>query len=158
MWAGAVVFGATALALSRLERSRQEATETNSEREEARIVPMASDGNCLFRSLAYPSKNYAAVREHVSEHIRSNWERYQDFVPKESRGEFYRGISESGVWGDELTLQAFAELAEVPVVVYDRTTMERIARYGPATLNLEHGLTPRYVVYDGAHYEALDFD
>ena len=118
---------------------------------------MEGDGNCLHRSLAFPSKRHEAVRSGVSDHIHRNWETYRDFVPEERREAFYKGLDVSGVWGDELTLQAFAELTDAPVFVYDRRTMQRIARYGPDKVDVSNPLLPRYLVYDGAHYDALEF-
>ena len=126
-------------------------------RQATRVVPIPADGNCLYRALAHPSQNFDGVRRYVAEHIHSNWEDYKHFVPEEDRSAYYRGLPLSGVWGDELTLQSFAELGNVPVFVYDKHTMQRLARYGPDKVDHSNSLLPRYVVYDGSHYEALEF-
>lgn len=113
------------------------------------MVRVAGDGNCLFRSLAYPSLHHATVRkvlvDHVSQHWRDDYESYVDDV---DRDHYVSQMQRNGTWGDEIMLAAFAKVYGRTVIVYAADAKTEISRYG-------NGRRVTRVVFSGGHYDAL---
>ena len=120
---------------------------------EMRVVRMESDGNCLFRSLAYPSRQHQAVRNGLVQYLKTNWDYYKEFVVDEEHAVYGRRMATNGVWGDELMLRVFSDAANVDVFVYDAQTGALISEYRPKKPS--DVLLSRYLLYDGAHYDCL---
>ncbi|KAF5471840.1 hypothetical protein F2P56_008606 [Juglans regia] len=76
------------------------------------------DGNCQFRALSdqlYSTPdNHQFVRQQVVNQLRSHPEIYGGYVPMEY-GDYSEKMSESGEWGDHVTLQAAADLYGVNI-------------------------------------------
>lgn len=117
----------------------------------ATVVRVVGDGNCLYRALAHPDADHVRVRARVARHIDAHWEaRYRHYVPEPERARYRRSVGHDGVWGDELSLRAYADAEDARVQVYDAHTRRCVAEYGPAD-----AVPPKRLVYDGTHYDAL---
>ena len=127
---------------------RRRAPDTNAT---MRVVGMKGDGNCLFRSLAYPSLQHQTVRSGVMAHLQSNWKYYKDFVADEQRATYRQDMAADGTWGDELMVRAFSDAANVDVFVFDAHTGKPISEYRQT----KPSRTPKYLLYDGAHYDII---
>ncbi|XP_062155121.1 OVARIAN TUMOR DOMAIN-containing deubiquitinating enzyme 9-like [Alnus glutinosa] len=70
------------------------------------------DGNCQFRSLSDQlngdPKHHKLIRKQVVEQLKSQPELYKNYVPM-SYDEYLKKMSNTGEWGDHVTLQAAAD-------------------------------------------------
>lgn len=116
---------------------------------------MVGDGNCLFRSLAHTLNiSHEEVRRRTVAHIEDEWDaHFRHFMTEEEQASYRRDIRRNGVWGDELSISAFAMVYRRSVVVYDRTSLSVIQRYEG-----DDSLPPVRVVFSGCHYDALEED
>ena len=114
---------------------------------------MRGDGNCLFRALAYPSKQHRMVRRCLTQHLARNWELYKEFVTEEQREVYIHRMQQDGTWGDELMIKAFSDLARVNVTVIDAATGATISEYSPR--HPCSSIASCHLRYDGAHYDRL---
>ena len=110
---------------------------------------MTGDGNCLFRSLVYPSDDHSKMRKTIAHHIRHNWERFREFVDVDERNTYLHRITHNGVWGDELVISAFNEIFDIPVTVYNNAN-EIIQKY-PGSSYPEKKL-----LFSGSHYDVIE--
>lgn len=111
---------------------------------------MAGDGNCLFRSLAHPHMDHTAVRARVASHIEGAWERhFRHFLTDEEQRTYREDMRRTGIWGDELSLSAFADAYRRRVVVHDRDTLRVLRTYG------SDGDDAVHLAFSGCHYDAL---
>lgn len=116
---------------------------------------MAGDGNCLFRSLAFPDLDHADVRERTVSHIEEEWENhFRHFMTDEEQTDYLRDMRRNGTWGDELVLSAFASVYRRPVIVHDWNGLAVLRTYG----NRFESVTPVRVAYSGCHYDAIIAD
>ena len=69
------------------------------------------------------------------------------------KGGYLARMARDGVWGDELVLQAYADLTGWDVEVYAAGTQPyaRISRYG----GNGSGIAAQRLVFDGGHYDVL---
>ncbi|GMY14778.1 otu domain-containing protein [Fagus crenata] len=71
------------------------------------------DGNCQFCALSdqlyYTPDHHKSVRQQVVSQLRSRPEIYEGYVPMQYE-DYLEKMSESGEWGDHVTLQAAADL------------------------------------------------
>ncbi|KAM3689215.1 hypothetical protein ACJW31_09G028800 [Castanea mollissima] len=78
------------------------------------------DGNCQFRALSdqlyQTPDNHKFVRQQVVSQLRSHPEVYEGYVPMQYE-DYLEKISESGEWGDHVTLQAAADSFGVKIFV-----------------------------------------
>ncbi|XP_030927365.1 OVARIAN TUMOR DOMAIN-containing deubiquitinating enzyme 12-like isoform X1 [Quercus lobata] len=78
------------------------------------------DGNCQFRALSdqlyQTPDNHKFVRQQVVSQLRSNPEVYEGYVPMQYE-DYLERMSESGEWGDHVTLQAAADSFGVKIFV-----------------------------------------
>ena len=113
------------------------------------VVRVVGDGNCLFRSLAYPSMHHAMVRSALVEHVSQHWcDDYESFVDHANRDQYVSQMKQNGTWGDEIMLAAFAKVYGRTVIVYAADATTEISRYG-------NGRRVTRVVFSGGHYDAL---
>lgn len=118
-----------------------------------RVVTIQGDGNCLFRALAYPSNQHQMVRRCLTDHLAANWEWFKEFLTDKQREDYTLRMQQDGVWGDELVIKAFSDLARVNVFVTDAATGDTISEYRP-----KHpcpSLAPCHLRYNGVHYDRL---
>ncbi|KAK4583196.1 hypothetical protein RGQ29_026116 [Quercus rubra] len=78
------------------------------------------DGNCQFRALSdqlyQTPDNHKLVRQQVVSQLRSHPEAYEGYVPMQYE-DYLERMSESGEWGDHVTLQAAADSFGVKIFV-----------------------------------------
>ncbi|XP_042384738.1 OVARIAN TUMOR DOMAIN-containing deubiquitinating enzyme 12-like isoform X2 [Zingiber officinale] len=78
------------------------------------------DGNCQFRALSdqlyQTSEHHEFVRQQVVEQLKSHPEIYDGYVPM-TYSDYVKKISQSGEWGDHVTLQAAADSYGVKIFV-----------------------------------------
>ncbi|XP_057462317.1 OVARIAN TUMOR DOMAIN-containing deubiquitinating enzyme 12-like isoform X2 [Actinidia eriantha] len=78
------------------------------------------DGNCQFRALSdqfyRTPEHHQFVRQEVVNQLKSHRDLYEGYVPMEY-GEYLKKMSESGEWGDHVTLQAAADSYGVKIFV-----------------------------------------
>ncbi|XP_074580527.1 OVARIAN TUMOR DOMAIN-containing deubiquitinating enzyme 9-like isoform X2 [Curcuma longa] len=78
------------------------------------------DGNCQFRALSdqlyQTSEHHEFVRQQVVEQLKSHSDIYNGYVPM-AYSDYLKKISQSGEWGDHVTLQAAADTYGVKIFV-----------------------------------------
>ncbi|KDO60179.1 hypothetical protein CISIN_1g018742mg [Citrus sinensis] len=78
------------------------------------------DGNCQFRALSdqiyRTAEHHEFVRQQIVAQLKSNPDIYEGYVPM-AYGDYLEKMSESGEWGDHVTLQAAADLYGVKIFV-----------------------------------------
>jgi len=83
--------------------------------------PITGDGACQFRAVAdqlYGDQNlHAAVRANVIEQLKANPNHYEGFAVGESFNEYVNRMADAHTWGDNLTLQAIADLYGIRVCI-----------------------------------------
>mmetsp|Transcript_15464 Transcript_15464/g.39476 ORF Transcript_15464/g.39476 Transcript_15464/m.39476 type:complete len:379 (-) Transcript_15464:319-1455(-) len=119
------------------------------------IEPMASDGNCLFRAIARQvfadPEQHDILRERCLDHMESNREHFSPYV-SEDYSEYIRRKRRLGCFGNNLEIQAMAELFGRPIQIYS---------YGAQPINLFHSAyntdaPPLMLSYHNAnHYNAV---
>jgi hypothetical protein len=109
-------------------------------------VRICGDGNCLFRALAYPHGSHKVVRECVVQHVEKHLDYYNGFLEDGQLKE----MRKDGVWGDEVCLAAFADCTGIPVYVHDSANFGLVSAYETKKKN---SLPPRYLLFDGKHYD-----
>ena len=76
-------------------------------------VPVAADGCCQFRSVAYhvfgESGQHEKVRKEVCQHLRENSDHYAGFCEEPSFENYCYDMENTRKWGDSMTLQAAAD-------------------------------------------------
>ena len=123
------------------------------------IVQVRADGNCCYRSLAYPEMNHNEVRDQVAAYIRNHWlTEYSEYVTEPERQSYLAKLDRPGVWGDELSLRAFSDAYGTPVHVYTDDKPVLMYSYFPKSRN--PSVAPRFVAFDKArkHYNAIDLN
>lgn len=100
--------------------------------------PIIGDGNCLFRAMAdqlgYGEERHAEIRAKVVEVIRRDREYFANFIDSEESdgvNEYCEEMAKDGrslwltdvgVWGDDIELEAFRRGYGRAVVIYDAST------------------------------------
>ncbi|XP_073012345.1 OVARIAN TUMOR DOMAIN-containing deubiquitinating enzyme 12-like [Typha latifolia] len=83
-------------------------------------LKVQGDGNCQFRALSdqfYRSpEHHKFVRQQVINQLESHPEIYEGYVPM-AYGDYLKKLSQSGEWGDHVTLQAAADSYGVKIFV-----------------------------------------
>eukprot|EP01084_Bolivina_argentea_P249926 418543_1 len=82
------------------------------------IESMGEDGNCLFRSIShqvYGKQDFhMIIRKKCCEYLRSEYEYFGSYVPGGHDREIFNAyclrMEVSGIWGDNLEIQAFSEI------------------------------------------------
>jgi len=139
----------------RYERYREALHAQNME-----VVPMAPDGNCLFRAVSHQvygtPDHHRLVRESCMDYMESERTYFEPFVV----GGFEDYVSQKrrhGVWGDDLEIQAMCEIYDRPaeVMAYDPVL-------GAKPLRTFHEMDdgrrrPPMILsfYGGGHYDSI---
>ncbi|XP_010253950.1 PREDICTED: OTU domain-containing protein DDB_G0284757-like isoform X2 [Nelumbo nucifera] len=83
-------------------------------------LKVQGDGNCQFRALSdqfyRTPEHHQFVRQEVVHQLKSHWEMYEGYVPM-AYGDYLKKMSQTGEWGDHLTLQAAADSYGVKIFV-----------------------------------------
>ena len=115
------------------------------------MVPIAGDGNCLFRALTWPEEHrHAMARADVVAHMRAHWEDAYAAYCDEACDEYCTRMARDGVWGGELELRAFADVTRTHVHVHGADG-GHIASYHPH----HPSNTQCHVRYAHGHYDRL---
>eukprot|EP00958_Prasinococcus_capsulatus_P018967 scaffold2270_cov362-Prasinococcus_capsulatus_cf.AAC.6 len=119
------------------------------------IHPMQADGNCLFRAVSHQvygdQELHGDVRQLCFDYMEDECEYYSQFVT-ENFGAYVRRKRRDKVYGNNLEMQALAELFNRPIQVYS---------YSLDPINIFHGgyetdLPPMKLSYHrGNHYNSL---
>ena len=125
-----------------------------------REVPMASDGNCQFRSLSHQlfgSHVYHEVLRHrIVQFLRENADLYQWFID-EDFGAYCNRMDRPSEWGDETTLAACAALFRVRVHLLSNREGRFYDEYAPD--GPEPPIKHCFIMYDATddcqHYDAF---
>ena len=98
------------------------------------IVSMGEDGNCLFRSIShqvYGKEDYhGIIRQKCVSYLQSEYEYFSAYVPggheKQTFDAYCTRMLRSGVWGDNLEIQAFSEIygRSIEIYAYDDKPMK----------------------------------
>ena len=90
-----------------------------------RIEEMESDGNCLFRAVAYQVYGEQdmcyLLRERCMEYVLASRDYFKDFIDTTIDGsiELYcQRKSQDKVWGDDLEIEALSEIYGRPIEIY----------------------------------------
>lgn len=86
------------------------------------IQEVQGDGNCMFRAIAdqlYGNEMYhKELRKFAMQYILQEKEYFQDYIINGNVEEYVEYKSKDGVWGDNIELQAFRELYDIPIEIY----------------------------------------
>ncbi|CAK64575.1 unnamed protein product (macronuclear) [Paramecium tetraurelia] len=82
-----------------------------------------ADGNCLFRAIADQltgnEENYNKYRSMAIRSLQKNRKFFSDFLPEGSTfNEYTKRMSEDGIWGGHLELQALSNTLQIDIVVH----------------------------------------
>jgi len=95
-----------------------------------KVVDIAADGNCMFRSIAYlyygSDEKHAEVREKCVKYMREHAEDFKDFadgedseIRRENFEEECKVLEKDTKWGDENCLEALVHCYLIRIKVYD---------------------------------------
>ena len=127
------------------------------------------DGNCQFYAISQnvtPETEYdeddkhACIRHEICEYIRENAERfsmYLDTDETEGLDEYLEEMTQDGTWGDNLTLQAAAELYNLEITMFRFTGKSGTPfRMCISPENTEQEMQPIYLAYwMDQHYDVV---
>ena len=98
------------------------------------IVSMGEDGNCLFRSFShqvYGKEDFHMIlRQKCVQYLQSEYEYFGSYVPgghdRQVFDAYCSRMLRSGIWGDNLEIQAFSEIygRSVEIYAYDDKPMK----------------------------------
>lgn len=124
------------------------------------IVDVGSDGNCLFRAIAYQlygdEDKHKLIRTKTMEYIMAEKKYFGSFieggVPKVK--EYTDRKSCNGIWGDDIEIQAFSEIYDRPIEIYAYSSKPM------KTFHEQNGdgelVTPlRLSYHGGSHYNCI---
>lgn len=109
----------------KLSQNLEENFRNNIQRINFFIKDVQGDGNCLFRAVSdqvYGNENFhMIIREKCMDYIQAEREFFEKFI----EGNFDKYIEmkrKSGVWGDDVELQAISEIYNRPIEIYSGDT------------------------------------
>jgi len=120
-----------------------------------RIVPVGTDGNCLFRAMADQftgePNNYATYRKQICDFILYNRMDYEPFIEDDEPFEDYIArMRRNGTWGGHLEIQACSMAYQVNVTIHQlnqpRWELLSLA-FSTKTIHLSY--------HDGQHYSSV---
>lgn len=86
-----------------------------------KIVPMAKDGNCMFRAVAHQlygnAEKYDLIRKNCIDYMEKERDHFSQFVTEDFT-EYLKRKRLDTVYGNHLELQAIAELFNRPILIY----------------------------------------
>eukprot|EP00953_Heterococcus_sp_UTEX-ZZ885_P029082 15470-Heterococcus_DN1.PRE.1 len=126
------------------------------------VLPMKSDGNCLYRAIAHQlaltgrepgltQESYSSVRARAAAHLRAHRTDFEPFVEVADAAEYERycaTVESSAEWGGEVELRALSAELRVPIEVFKAT--ESV----PMVVGSEHNGVPLRITFH-RHYYAL---
>ena len=88
-----------------------------------KVKEMEGDGNCLFRAVADQLEGdesmHAIYRQKTVEYILENKEMYTFFIEDdETIEEYCQDMAKDGVWGDQLEINAMANVFQFNAIVH----------------------------------------
>lgn len=130
-----------------------------------KVVHAETDGNCLFRAIAYQTYG----NEHYHELVRAKCLRYieverdyfSDFIDggKEAMDDYIYRKSTDGVWGDHVEIQAMSEIYDRSVEIYSyaNTPMRTFNEISnPAVAAMKVNKVPLRLSFHGHnHYNSI---
>lgn len=127
-------------------------------RSKFRVIATASNGDCLFRAMAYhifeDQTKHALLRVLVIFNIRYRWKYFKEFAPDEDSEVYRRRMQDAGIHGGEFEIRSFTNYFNCKVHVYFKCTPERepviFGTTGPVCYMLCNERT------DGAHFDVLE--
>ena len=122
-----------------------------------RIVLMAGDGHCLFRSIYFGLKeknashdNIKKMRHAVCEYIGKRWEKYKHFLIDYKSFKDYQYRMLHNAWGGEPEINALVQIIQCTIKIYD-TRFKTWVKY-------KHP-KPKKTIYlrysGGVHYDCI---
>ena len=147
----------------KLNKDQEEKIKNNLEKLSFFIKIMGGDGNCMFRAVSdqiYGNEEYHnIIREKCMKYLLIERKFFSQFIEGGDK-EFDNYInmkSKSGVWGDDVELQAISELYNRPIEIYSgsdkplKTFHENINEF-----NLKQKISPIRISYHGQeHYNSI---
>ncbi|GBG34546.1 OTU domain-containing protein 5 [Hondaea fermentalgiana] len=127
------------------------------------VVPMAPDGNCLFRAVSHQvygtAEHHRLVRASCMDYMESERAYFEPFVVGGAArfGAYIANKRRNAVWGDDIEIQAMCEIYDRPaqVMAYD-------SHLGAKQLRTFHETTrgrsrPPIILsfYGGGHYDSI---
>jgi len=86
-----------------------------------KIVPMANDGNCMFRAVAHQlygnQEKHDLIRKNCVDYMEKERDHFSQFVTEDFT-EYLKRKRYDRVFGNHLELQAIAELFNRPILIY----------------------------------------
>ena len=89
------------------------------------IVEMGTDGNCLFRAVAYQiygnEENHSVLRDQCMDYILVCKTYFKDFIDVDIDGTiegYCARKRQSKVWGDDIEIEALSEIYGRPIEIY----------------------------------------
>lgn len=120
------------------------------------VVPEEADGNCQFRALSrhvYKTPlHHFKLRGLVCDHLRDNKDNFSGFVTQNFL-DYLRSMRALGTYGDHVTLQAFANMFNVNVVVVGESDACLTIQGAKTKTDDDNCIFIRYV--GGIHYDSL---
>ena len=93
------------------------------------MLKTENDGNCLYRAVSRQlygdDRHHKIVRLKCMEYIHLQGKYFMGFIDKERYGTIREYVTENKrdkVWGDNIEIQAMAELYALPVEIYEYGT------------------------------------
>ena len=118
------------------------------------------DGNCLFRALAdqlnWDTNTYYELRQNICLYMRYNSEYFSKFVSNQTFEEYLNEMSQDACWGDNLCIQAFADLYLAKIIIIEIVNNQiREILIEPRFHRNFNNLKVIYLLFDGLHYDSL---
>jgi OTU domain-containing protein 5 len=140
-----------AAAVSNEERYRQQLEAKHG----WQVVSMASDGNCLFRTVAHQvygsCELHALVRRKCVEYVRAQKSFFRNFVFDEDFDSYVSRMTFDGEWGGEVEIRAMGEIYQRPVEIYAYSVLPRQRYAGPRP----HAPPLRLSYHWNSHYNSI---
>ncbi|KAM3131699.1 hypothetical protein pb186bvf_016230 [Paramecium bursaria] len=122
------------------------------------VKDVEGDGNCMFRAISdqlYGTQIYhKELRRYAMNYILQEKDYFQDYIINGDVEQYVEYKLKDGVWGDNIELQAFRELYDIPIEIY-------VCSKEPLKTGLEnnpHNKEPIRLSYHGsAHYNSIKF-
>ena len=127
-----------------------------------RIEEQDTDGNCLFRSVAYQvygeENMYHFMRQKCMDYIIVCRDYFKDFIDRDIDGnieEYCLRKRADKVWGDDIEIEALSEIYGRPIEIYAYSS-QPMRTFHEQPEEGEEQLTPIRVSYHGRnHYNAV---
>jgi hypothetical protein len=116
-----------------------------------------ADGNCQFRAIAYQlygdENKYEFIREMICKHMCEQPTNYNQFLYDESWSSYSTRIKRNKEWGDNITLQACANIFGKYILVISHNQRVLIEPYVKSVLEYNN---PIKLSFHNCHYNAIE--